>query len=108
MLSAGYPGNWTMKAATDGVAAGGMTSATHYPEDDYGTFTYPSSMWSLEIAFPIRSTPGYSSGTGDARAPNAHGGLLDADPTRQSEYLHRTKTLQKKSPPRNRSAETSA
>jgi hypothetical protein len=80
-----------MKAATDGVAAGGMTSATHYPEDDYGTFTYPSSMWSLEIAFPIRSTPGYSSGTGDARAPN-----------------DRTKTLQKKSPPRNRSAETSA
>jgi hypothetical protein len=79
----GYPGNWTMKAADNGVAAGGMTSATHYGKESYGVYTYPSAMWSAEIAFPIHSTPGYSSGVGDPHASTAHGGLLDADPTRQ-------------------------
>lgn len=79
----GYPGNWTMKAADNGVAAGGMTSATHYSKESYGVYTYPSAMWSAEIAFPIHSTPGYSSGVGDPHASTAHGGLLDADPTRQ-------------------------
>ena len=82
----GYPGNWTMKAAADGLAGGGMTTATHYDPDLFGVFTYPATTWSLEIAFPLRSTPGYSSGVGDSRAPTAHGGLLDADPTRQAEY----------------------
>lgn len=72
-----------MKASDDGLEAGGMTTATHYNRDDYGVFTYPSATWSVEIAFPIHSTAGYSSGVGDAHAPTAHGGLLDADPTRQ-------------------------
>ena len=72
-----------MKAADDGLGAGGMTTATYYNRDEYGVFTYPSAMWSVEIAFPIHSTPGYSSGVGDAHASTAHGGLLDADPTRQ-------------------------
>ena len=69
----GYAGNWTMKADVDGLAAGGMTTATSYAADDFQTFRYPSARWSLEIAFPIQSSP-------------THGGLLDADPVRQAEY----------------------
>ena len=54
----GYAGTWTMYP--------GLQAATHYNQDDFGKYRYPSSTWTLEIAFPIKATV-------------VHGGLLSAD-----------------------------
>jgi hypothetical protein len=108
----GYAGNWSMAtryhpgptnanppalingSATDGsrgttacVAdqAGdtGMLTATSWDPEAFGKYRFPSSEWSVEVRFPIRQTPGYST---SALGPGAHGGLLDADPARQAEW----------------------
>eukprot|EP00854_Cymbomonas_tetramitiformis_P005638 gene5638-6822_t len=70
----GYFGNWTMRNSVfPGLAGGGLTSATSYELNTFGTFVWPSSKWQLEIAFPIHSGVN-------------HGGLLDADPVVQKQF----------------------
>jgi hypothetical protein len=61
----------------------GMLTATSWDPAAFNNYRFPSSEWSLEIRFPIRQTPGYST---KAMGPEAHGGLLDADPIRQAEW----------------------
>ena len=65
------PGNWTMVGGSTG-----LQTATTYKEANYGEYVAGRSVWTLEIAFPIR---------GKAE----HGGLLDAEgpfPASQSNY----------------------
>ena len=88
----GYAGNWTMVARAPppagGGDAGGLRAATHFEPADFGRFVWGEQRpggagWSLEVAFPIRATANYST---EALGPSAHGGLLDADPSRQALY----------------------
>ena len=106
-----YNGTWTMAsqripgpysginathavpATTGTTAAGsahagdtGLLSATAWDVSAFDTYTYPNSMWSLEIRFPIRQTPNYSTQPLSQLGSGAHGGLLDADPKRQHEW----------------------
>lgn len=66
----GYVGNWTMfNEVVPGLQGGGLTTAVQ--ASSWERYTYPYSVWQVEIAFPLRSG---SSGGGEGW----HGGLLDA------------------------------
>ena len=67
-------------AAPYGADDTGLVTATTWDPAAFDTYVFPHSQWSLEIRFPLRQTPEYWT---KAQGPQAHGGLLDADPTRQ-------------------------
>lgn len=96
----GYAGSWTMATAnhphngsatpgtqgntsSDHAGDAGLISGTSWEPAAWNSFVFPHSAWSLEVRFPIRQTPGYST---RSPGPGDHGGLLDADPVRQSEW----------------------
>eukprot|EP00965_Chrysotila_dentata_P011572 378822-Pleurochrysis_carterae.AAC.1 len=48
----GYAGNWSM-ASTRGNSAG-LRAATSFDQSQFGVYTYPYAVWTLEVAFPMR------------------------------------------------------
>ena len=61
----------------------GMLTATSWDPAEWRRYMHPFSVWRVELRLPLRSTPGYAT---EAPGPDSHGGLLDADAWRQSEF----------------------
>jgi len=83
-------GNWSM--VNDNASAlpradggpsrtRGMQSATAWSDGAFGRPTFPYTVWTLEIAFPLKR---YDDRVAHAADGGWHGGLLDADPVVQS------------------------